>query len=83
MQRLSQLRGDAMDLAAMGRGAPTVVACGGIRAADAATFLAVAREIHASCRERGRFCEEAAAALRRILAGARASEARDRGGLRG
>lgn len=81
-QRVAQLRGDALGLAAIGERAPAIVACGGIRAADASLFLAAAREIHASCRERGQFREEAAAALRRILDGCRGSEAGDRGGLR-
>jgi copper homeostasis protein len=81
-QRVAQLRGDALDLAAIGERAPGIVACGGLRAAEAPLFLEVAREIHAACRERGRFCKEAAAALRRVLDGARASETGDRVGAR-
>lgn len=68
-RRAEQLRADAITLAKVCGGGPQVVACGGIRAGNAAAFLSATSHLHASCRGEGRFDADAAASLRQVLDG--------------
>jgi len=69
--RTRQLEHDrhVMERAARRRGTtpPDVIACGGVRAADAAAWLAVTPHLHASCRVGGAFDADEIRRLRAIL----------------
>jgi copper homeostasis protein CutC len=57
----------AAEAARLGRPAPEVMPCGGVRAANADAWLAVTPHLHASCRVHGALCREEAQALRARL----------------